>query len=151
MKQRGRPFEKGNQSSRGRPRGSRNKKILLPRELLDKHAEALMNKAVLQAIKGDGQMLRTLLSYILPRSGDAPLKTGPLPVRTAEDLTQSTEKILEACAAGEITVQQALGLCSIIETRRQTIQTQELDARMRAAEERMPEKEPGIRGLRRVR
>lgn len=64
---RGRPFGPGNQFGRGRPRGSRNKRSLIVKQLLDQHSEAIIHKSLVLALHGDGPLLRTLLSYILPR------------------------------------------------------------------------------------
>ena len=98
----GRPFEPGNKLGRGRPRGSRNKNSLLTRELLDRHGEALVRKAVVQALKGDVPMLRTLLAHILPRRTDPPVKTGPLPMGTAEEISQSSQAVLQQVASGKM-------------------------------------------------
>jgi hypothetical protein len=86
MMKKGRPFEPGNKFGCGRPRGSRNKKSLAAQQLLDSHAESVVRKALVEAMKGDAPLLRTLLGHILPRRRDAPVKTGPLPVHTAEEL-----------------------------------------------------------------
>jgi hypothetical protein len=63
----GRPFQPGNQFGRGRPRGSRNKKSLLVRDLLDRHAEMILRQGLKLARKGDSQMVRFLAGYVLPR------------------------------------------------------------------------------------
>jgi hypothetical protein len=107
MVTKGRPFEPGNKLGRGRPRGSRNKNSLLTRELLDSHGEALVRKAVLQALKGDVPMLRALLAHILPRRTEPPVKTGPLPVGTAEQISQSSQGVLQKVASGKMTTSQA--------------------------------------------
>lgn len=67
MATRGRPFEPGNKFGRGRPRGSRNKTSAAVQELLNSHAEAIVRKAILLALK-DGQpaMIRALLDRVVP-------------------------------------------------------------------------------------
>jgi hypothetical protein len=135
MEKRGRPFEAGNQFGRGRPRGSRNKRTLLAQELLDEHAEPLVRKALLDALKGDKALMRTLLSYILPRQRGLPQKMAPLAMGTTEELSQSSEAILTEVRAGEITIQDARVMFQLFETRRRVIETQEFDARLRAAEQ----------------
>lgn len=133
----GRPFEPGNKFGRGRPRGSRNKRSLLAQQLLDSHAESVVRKALVDAMKGDAQLLRTFLGHILPRRRDVPLKTGPLPVHTAEELAQSSEAVLQRAASGQITLQEAQELSALIEDRRRVIETRDFDARLRAVEEAM--------------
>ena len=137
MVTKGRPFEPGNKLGRGRPRGSRNKKTLQAQELLDTHAEALLRKAVLEALKGDNPLMRTLLHHVLPRRREVPPKTGPLPIGTAEELAKSSQAIIEGVVAGKISVQDAGQLFQMVETRRRVIETQEADARLRAIEQRI--------------
>src|SRR5580693_10072181 len=131
----GRPFEPGNKFGRGRPRGSRNKRSLLALQLLDSHAESVVRKALVDAMKGDAQLLRALLGHILPRRRDAPVKTGPLPVHTAEELAQSSEAVFERAVSGQITLQEAQEFSALIEDRRRVMETRDLDARLRALEE----------------
>lgn len=135
MEKIGRPFEAGNKFGRGRPRGSRNKRTLLAQDLLDAHAEPLVRKALLEALKGDKPLMRTLLGYILPRQRDLPPKMGPLAMGTAEELSQSSEAILRDVTAGKITIYDARIMFQLFETRRRVIETQEFDARLRAAEQ----------------
>ena len=88
MVKRGRPFEPGNQYGCGRPRGSRNKRGLQAQQLLESHAESVVRRALVEAMKGDASLLRTLLSHILPRRRDAPVKTdaGPGVTRWPADM-----------------------------------------------------------------
>jgi hypothetical protein len=136
MVKKGRPFEPGNQCGRGRPRGSRNKKSRKAQQLLDRYGESVIGRALLAAKNGNVAMQRALLPYIVSRPKDAPVKTGPLPVHTAEELAQSSEALFAAVASGQITVQDALELSSLIEYRRGVMETREFDARLRALEER---------------
>jgi len=133
----GRPFEPGNKFGRGRPRGSRNKKSLLAQQLLDNHGAALVRKAVLEAIKGNVPMLRMLLGYILPRHTDQPVKTGPLPMGTAAEISQSSQALLQQVASGKITPSQAHDIFALLEAQRKIIETQDFDARLRAVERRL--------------
>lgn len=135
MVKRGRPFEPGNQYGCGRPRGSRNKRGLQAQQLLESHAESVVRRALVEAMKGDASLLRTLLSHILPRRRDAPVKTGPLPVATVEELAQSSEAVFQRVASGQITLQEAHELSALIESRRRVIETRDLDVRLRALEE----------------
>jgi hypothetical protein len=112
MVKRGRPFEPGNKVGGGRPRGSRNKRGLLAQQLLDSHEEAVIRKALLLALQGDVSILRTLVGHILPRRGDPPVKTGPLPMGTVEELAQTSEAVLKRVASGQITISASTGnLC----------------------------------------
>lgn len=80
--------------------------------------------------------MRTLLGYILPRPRDLPPKTGPLPMGTPEELSRSSEAILQEVTSGRITVHAAREMFNLIEARRRVIETQEFDARLLALEQR---------------
>jgi hypothetical protein len=127
---RGRPFEPGNKFGRGRPRGSRNKKTMIAQQLLDEHAESILRKAMLKGLQGDSPMLQALLSYILPRPKDTPLKTEVLRTATAKELSQSLDVILKRACDGQITLTQAQQLAALIEARRQLLQTDEFETRL---------------------
>lgn len=135
MLNRGRPFEPGNQLGRGRPRGSRNKRSLIAKQLLDQHSEAIIHKALIMALQGDGPLLRALLSYILPRPKDLPCKIGPLPMATMEELSQTFDATLKRVASGQITPSQSGEILDWIEARRRVIETQDLAKRVSALEQ----------------
>jgi len=135
---RGRPFEPGNQFGRGRPKGSRNKRSSIVKQMLDESSESIMRKAIAQALEGDVAMLRTLLGYMLPPPKELPCDTGPLPMGTVEELSQSFDATLKRVASGRITLSQAGEIFDRIEARRRLIETQELEGRMSALERNHP-------------
>jgi hypothetical protein len=132
-------FKPGNQFGRGRPRGSRNKKTLLPQEFLDSHADAVVRQALVLALKGDSQLLRVLLGHILPRPRDLPLKLklGPLPMGSATELSQSSEKLMKKVTSGQISLSDATELAGLMDRRRQIIETESHEMRIRAIEEKV--------------
>ena len=132
---RGRPFEPGNKFGRGRPRGSRNKKTLILQELLEEHAPALMRKSLVMALQGDVPLLRLFLDRKLLRPSDSPVKIGRLPMGTIEEVLQAHETVLNKLASGQVTPVQALQINSLLETRRELIETQDLARRVRALEQ----------------
>jgi hypothetical protein len=142
MAKRGRPFEAGNQIGHGRPLGSRNKNTLLIEELLNENSESLMHKALNLAQQGNIPMLRLLLDRVLPRPKDAPVSIGPLPMSTPAELLQAQETVMQELALGQLTLNQAEQIFSLIEARRRVLETQELEQRLRALEERTLGREP---------
>jgi hypothetical protein len=132
---RGRPFEPGNKFGRGRPKGSRNKKTLVIQELLDEHAPALMRKCLVEALQGDGPLLRMLLAAKLPRAVDLPVKIRRLPSNTIEELLQSHQTVISKVASGELTPAQGDKLGALLENHRQLIETHELAKRISALEQ----------------
>ena len=80
-------------------------------------------------------MLRTLLSFILPRSKDLPCNTGPLPMGSASELSCTFDEVLGKVAAGQISPTHAQQVFNWIEMRRKLIETQDLVQRVGALEE----------------
>ncbi len=135
MSKRGRPFEPGNQIGRGRPRGSRNKRTLIGKELLEEHGDALVRKTLVLALQGDTVLLRALLPYILSRPKDLPVATGPLPMTTVDDLAKTFETVMDSIATGHLPLDQGQGIIHLLEVRRHLIQTEEFDARIKKLEQ----------------
>lgn len=139
---RGRPFEPGNRLGRGRPRGSRNKRSLLAKQLLEQHSEALIHKALIMALQGDAAILRALLGYVLPRPKDLPSQIGPLPMATLDELSQTFDATLKRCASGKIALSESAKIFDWIEARRRIIESQELVSRVSALEQTFKEITP---------
>jgi hypothetical protein len=131
---RGRPFEPGNQLSRGRPRGSRNKRSWRSQQLLEEHGEAIVHKALVLALQGDAPLLRTLLTFLLRRPEDRPVETGPLQIGSAEELSKTLENVLMKVASGKLNLGQAQGVATLLEGRRRVLETEGLEMRLRALE-----------------
>jgi hypothetical protein len=132
---RGCPFEPGNKLGRGRPRGSRNKRIWRSQQLLDEHGEAIVRKALLAALKGDVPLLRTFLGYILRRPEDRPVETGPLHIGSAEDISKILDNVMMKVASGKLSLTDAQAVAALIESRRRVLETQDLEIRLRALEQ----------------
>jgi len=136
---RGRPFQPGNKFGRGRPRGSRNKRGRVAQGLLYEHSESLVRKAMVEALKGDVPLLRTLLPYVLPRWKDAPVQTGKLPTRTFADLSTALDAILQRISVGELTLQDGHKLADLISTKLSLLVKVELEDRLTKLEKAVAE------------
>ena len=69
---RGRPFERGNQFGKGRPKGSPNKKSLELQDLLLENGEDIILKLIDLADKGDRMATTLVVERLIPRLKDAP-------------------------------------------------------------------------------
>jgi hypothetical protein len=139
----GRPFGKGNHFGRGRPKGSRNRKTVVGQLLLDSHAEAVLTKALELAENGDGPLLRFFLGYILPEPKELPIKTGPLPMGDAAELSKSSKNLMEKTTAGKINLRDASAIADLMEHRRQILKTEDHEMRLRAVEKQAREAKAG--------
>ncbi len=134
MAKRGRPFEPGNTFGKGRPRGSRNKTKSELRKALEEYSGPLLRKALADALKSGGPVLRFLLTHFMGPVEAMPVNIGALPAETAEDIAKASQTILEKTTKGKMTVQQAQGLGTLLELRRRAIETEQLEKRLRALE-----------------
>jgi hypothetical protein len=128
--QRGRPFKKGRSGNpNGRSNGSRNKVSLAIDELLDDEAEKLTRKAIELALNGDTVALRLCLERLCP-----PRKERLPKLEDTSDLIAGISAIMAAVANGELTPGEGQALASLIEAQRRTLETEDIEQRLRALE-----------------
>ncbi len=129
------PGQSGN--PQGRIPGSRNRATLAAESLMEGEAEALSGKAVALALGGDSRALKLCVERILP-----PLKsrifTMELPaIQTPADVSAAITKVIEATTTGQIDADQARALTTLIEMKRKSIETIELEDRLRLIEKKV--------------
>lgn len=118
----------------GKPKGTRHKSTQAVLALLDGEAEALTRTAVGAALAGDMAALRLCLERLAPPRKDAPV-TFKLPcMTTAEDAAQAAGSILGAVASGDLTPIEGAQVMGLVDTFRRTLETSELDARLKVLE-----------------
>ena len=126
-------FKKGNP---GRKPGSRNKVTTAVETLLDGEAENLTRKAVELAMEGNIIALRLCLDRVSPPRKERHI-TLSLPVlKTAEDGPKAMGAIVTAISDGDITPSEAQSLAGMIDVYRRTLETEDLERRLAALEEK---------------
>ena len=119
----------------GKPKGTRHKATQAALALLDGEAEALTRQAVTMALGGDTTALRLCLERIAPPRRDAPV-TFDLPrMETARDAAKAAGAVLGAVADGDLTPTEGAHIMALVETYRRTLETSDLEARLRYMEE----------------
>lgn len=136
---RGRPFAHGNKCGRGRPRGSHNRATLALQEMLGDHAEALVKKCVVMAMQGDIAALRLCIERLLPPCKQSPVQFRLPPITTAVELSQAQAAVLEALSGGRLTPAHAETIGDLLERRRGFLETEQLETRLQALEQRQKE------------
>jgi hypothetical protein len=127
------PFKKGNP---GRPRGSRHKTTLAIQALLDGEGEALTRKAVEMALAGDTVALRLCLDRIAPPRKDSPVRFDLPPMESAASASAAMGAVLAGVARGDLTPGEGGAIAALVEGYRKALETTELEARLRALEEK---------------
>ncbi len=115
---------------RGRPLGARNKATIAAEALLDGEAAAITRKAIELAIAGDVAALKLCLERILPCRKSHPVRLSLPEVRSATDVDNAVAKVIKAMAAGDLTPEDATQIAGVLEVRRRSIETVDLETRM---------------------
>jgi hypothetical protein len=133
-KTRGRPFQPGNP---GKPKGARHKVTLAVEALLDGDATQLTRKAIDLALAGDTTALRLCLDRIAPLRRVRPVAIALPEVTGAEGVTAALAAVIAAMGDGILAPDESAAISSVIEVQRRAIETVDLEARLRAIEQRI--------------
>ncbi len=131
-KTRGKPFGPGNP---GKPKGARHKTTLLAEKLMQDDAEAVVEAVVDAAKGGDMAACRIILDRICPARRDSHVNFVLPKIQNAGDSAKAMGAILAAVAAGELTPGEAGDIGKLLDAFTRTIETTELESRLRALEE----------------
>jgi hypothetical protein len=103
-------------------------------ELIDGQAEALGAKAIEKALEGDSNMLRALLSRIVPAQRARTVELELPNIETAAEARAASTAVLAACTRGEISPAEASEILALIATLVRIIEATDLEARQVALE-----------------
>lgn len=132
------PFQAGNKLGKGRPQGSRNSATIALQALLDGEGEEITRAAIELAKSGSETALRLCIERLIPVRKDRPIRLKLPTITSAGGVAQASEVVLRAVARGEITPAEAAAVSQLLEARRRTIETFELEARISAIEQSAP-------------
>lgn len=132
----GQPFRPGQSGNpKGRRAGTLNRVSVLAQRLMDDDAEEVILALLKAAKDGDVSAIKLVLERMAPLPRNRPVHfTAPI-IETAADLCNAMGTVLQGVASGELTPDEAVSIASLVETRRRTIETLELDARIAALEQ----------------
>ena len=122
------PGQSGNPA--GRPKGARHRTTVAIEAQLDGDGEAITRKAIEAAKAGDMVAIRLVLDRICPPRKTRPIHIELPPIRDAGGEAEAQQEILRAACAGELLLDEAQALCGLLEARRQSLETQELEVRL---------------------
>jgi hypothetical protein len=128
---RGKPFQRGNP---GKPKGTRHRATRAVEQLMEGQAEALTQKAIDAALAGDMTALRLCLDRIAPPRKGRPVDLKLPKVETAADAVKALATVIDAIGQGDLTPDEGQTIANVIEVKRKTIETAELEARITALE-----------------
>ena len=128
------PGQSGNPS--GKPKGARNRLTLACEALLEGEGEALTRKAIELALDGDTVALRLCLERICPPAKERPISIELPDINGTDDIGTASNAVLASLANGELLPSEAAAVATLLEGRRKAIETEELESRITALENR---------------
>jgi Family of unknown function (DUF5681) len=131
-------FQKGQRSANpaGKRKGTRSRKTIWIEELMAGDIEAVVAKVCKKAKDGDMTAAKMILDRISPpRKGRAAPFALPAIV-IAADVVAALAAVTAAMSAGKISPAEAVEIAAVIETARRAIETQDVETRLHALEER---------------
>jgi hypothetical protein len=134
-KQRGRPFRKGRSGNpSGKAKGTRHRATMAVEALLEGEAEALTRKCIDLAKAGDTTALRLCMERLAPAMKSRTVNLSMPSIETADDVLKAQAEAIRAMACGEITPDEAATIAGVLEARRKSIETADLERRLVAVE-----------------
>ena len=125
-------FQKGQSGNpAGKPKGAKDKRTAL-RELLQPHAEQLVQKAVKLALDGDTTALRICIDRIIPaaKAKDAPISLEGL----TGSPTEQAQAVVHAMTSGALTPDEANSVMAVLTAQMRVVEVDELEKRIAALE-----------------
>jgi Family of unknown function (DUF5681) len=136
-KQPGRPFRKGHSGNpAGRPSGSRNQASIMAEKLMADESDAIVRTVIDAAKGGDMVAARLVLERLCPVRKGRPVTIDLPKVEGVNDLVVALGAVTHAMAAGEITPDEAATVAGVLDVKRRTFETIELERRIAALERR---------------
>lgn len=128
-------FRPGNPGGPGRPAGSRNAATLMLDVLADESAKEILEKMVEAAKAGDMRAADLILARVWPVRKGRPVTLAIPPIVSAADVVAALGAVATAMAAGEITPDEGAAVAGVLEAKRRSIETVDLEARIAALEQ----------------
>ena len=131
-------FVAGNRANpAGRPRGRQNRATELIAELLAGEAESLTRALIRRAKAGNAAALGLIFARLAPAPKDRPIPMALPTLATLADIAAAEDVILDHLAGGTITPSEAQVMSSLVDRKRQVLESLELEARLAALERRL--------------
>jgi Family of unknown function (DUF5681) len=129
------PFQPGQSGNpAGKVPGTRNKATRAVEAMLDGEAEDITRKAIELAKAGNGHAISLCLTRLCPPPKDRPVPFDLPRMETTADAVAASAAIVNAVAAGELTLSEAAELTRLVENFAKTLQIHDIEARVKKLE-----------------
>jgi uncharacterized protein HemY len=128
----------GARTGAGRKKGVPNRLTTAVKEAIEKAFDSVGGHEYLARVaQQDPRTFCTLLSKIAKGAADRHVTFALPEIKTADDAAKASAEVLGLAGKGEMSLEEAQAVADLIENYRRTLETSELDARMREIEERL--------------
>jgi hypothetical protein len=132
------PGQSGN--PKGKPKGLRSRITQLAEKIMSDDAEEVVSAVVFAAKGGDMAAARIILDRICPARKSRPVEIDLPPIGALDDVLPAMGKVVAAMASGDLTSDEAGTIAGLLEAKRKTLETIEIERRIAALEQRAGEK-----------
>ena len=130
-------FVKGQSGNpKGKPKGVRHTATQISYALMEGNLEEVLATVIERAKGGDMTACKMVLDKVLPNTKDRPIALEMPLINDLKDVGNAQAEILQAVANGSITPNEGERVASIIEARRRSIETIDLEVRISQLEGR---------------
>lgn len=129
------PWKKGQSGNpAGRPKGSRNRATLLALAAMEGELDAVVRVVIDAAKAGDMSAARLVVDKLIPATKERALTLELPDSSTPEGIELAQSAVLTAVGAGELLPGEGATISTLLENRRRSIETLELEKRITALE-----------------
>jgi hypothetical protein len=104
-------------------------------QMIEGQAEALTDRAITNALAGDGVLLKALLDRLAPPRKERPIQVDLPALASPADTPKIAAALLERVAAGELAPGEATAVAGLLEQYRRQSELADIEARLKALEE----------------
>jgi hypothetical protein len=124
-------FVKGTSGNpKGKPRGVRHAATQISYALMEGNLEEVLATVIERAKSGDMTACRMIVDKVLPNTKNRSISLDLPLINDLEDVGKAQAEVLQAVSIGDITPNEGERIASIIEARRRSIETIDLEARI---------------------
>mgnify|MGYP006440185751 CR=1 FL=1 len=137
-------FAPGAKPGPGRPKGRRNKTVLLDaaarvEQMTADELDQIVSSVISAAVNGDVQAAKLLLDRVAPARKGQAVEFHLPEIRNAGELDQAYAAVLKAVSAGDLSPEEAGSIVDLLEARRKAMETLDQEERLKRLEDAQAE------------